>query len=165
MATTDPTPPDLCLVDPGRTAGWRAALEAHLLRLDPEERRTRFLGSVSEAGIRAHVAGADPLLLVVHAPAGVIRGCAEVHQGAAPDEAEVAVSVESGWQNRGLGAALTRRATEAARAAGHGDVRLTCLRRNGPMLRIARQLPAHTLPMADWALTLFQVDTPPPGAP
>ncbi len=156
MASSDHS--DMHVVDPDRTPGWRAGLLGHLLRLDPEQRRTRFLGTIDEAGLRAHVARSAPLALVVFAPDGIVRGCAEVHRSFVPGEAEVAVSVETGWQNRGVGAALTTQATRVAQRAGLPDVRLICLRRNVPMLRIAQKLAAHALPMADWALALFRVE-------
>lgn len=168
MASTDPIPqrafadatdPAFRVIDLAGTPDWRVGLAAHLLRLDPEERRTRFLASIGEAGIRAHAARADPLALVVFAPDGVWRGVAELYRGAGPGVAEIAVSVEHGWQNRGFGATLTARATQLARAAGLWDVRLICLRRNLPMLRIAEKLAAHALPVADWALALFRLET------
>ncbi len=150
------------VIDPDRMAGWREHLLEHLLRLDPDARRLRFMGSVGDAGIRAHVARARPLVLVVHAPAGIWRGCAELHPGEDPDRAEIAVSVEPGWQNRGIGAALTAEAGRQARRLGRPDVRMVCERRNTPMMRIARTLSARALPLADWALALFRLDIPDP---
>ncbi|MBK5927703.1 GNAT family N-acetyltransferase [Rhodobaculum claviforme] len=152
--------PELSVIDPDRVVNWRSILLEHLLRLDTEARRLRFFGSVSDAGIHAHVARAQPLALVVHAPDGRVRGCAEVHPGGTPGSAEIAVSVEGPWRNQGVGAALTSAAHREARAAGLTDIRLTCLRQNTPMMHIARSLHARALPLADWALALFRLDTP-----
>ncbi|MGY6410600.1 MAG: N-acetyltransferase family protein [Alkalilacustris sp.] len=151
------------VIDPGGGPGWRRHLLDHLKRLDPEAQRLRFMGAVSAAGIAAHVARADPLALVVFAPDGAWRGCAELHPGETADAAEIAVSVETAWQNRGIGAALTAEAGRQARRLGRGDVRLTCLRHNTPMMRIARHLSARALPLADWALALFRLEMPDPS--
>lgn len=152
--------PDLKVIDRAAVADWRPMLLDHLLRLDPEARQLRFFGSIGDAGLQAHVARSRPLALVLHIPDGQVRGCAELHPGDTPGSAEIAVSVERAWQNRGVGAALTRAAHREARAAGMTDIRLTCLRQNTPMMRIARRLQAHALPLADWALALFRLETP-----
>lgn len=156
MALLDPFA--LRVIDPVADPDWRPSLLAHLLRLDPESRRLRFLTPMGDAGIAAHVAAAAPLALVVHAPDGAIRGCAALHPGAHCGEAELALSVEPGWQSRGLGAALSAAAMAEARRLGCHDVALTCLRQNTPMLRIARSLQARAQPLADWALALFHLD-------
>ncbi len=153
----------LQVIDPDRMPGWRGNLLEHLMRLDPEARRLRFMGAVGPGGIAAHVARASPLALVVHAPDGLWRGCAELHPGDSPDSAEIAVSVEGAWQNRGIGAALTAEAGRQARRLGRSDIRLTCLRHNTPMMQIARHLSARAVPLADWALALFRLEMPDPS--
>ena len=152
--------PTLQVIDPARDPEWRGRLLEHLLRLDPDERRLRFLGTTGEAGIRAHAARAAPLALVVFAPAGIWRGCAELHPGDGPASAEIAVSVEHPWQHRGIGAALTSEASRQAQRAGRSDVRMTCLRQNTHMMQIAHKLSANTLPLPDWALALFRLEAP-----
>ncbi len=155
--------PTLQVIDPGHVPDWRSQLLDHLMRLDPEARRLRFMGAVGPAGIAAHVARVAPLALVVHAPDGRWRGCAELHPGYSPMGAEIAVSVERDWQNRGIGAALTAEAGREARRMGRCDIRLTCLRHNTPMMRIAQALSAGALPLADWALALFRLEIPDPS--
>ena len=151
------------VIDPRRMPGWRRDLLDHLKRLDPEAQRLRFMGVVGTAGISAHVARADPLALVVYAPDGIWRGCAELHPGDTPDSAEIAVSVEGAWQNRGVGAALTAAAGREGRRRGCRDVRLTCLRHNIPMMHIAQRMSLRALPLADWALALFRLEMPDPS--
>ncbi|MGY6633796.1 MAG: GNAT family N-acetyltransferase [Alkalilacustris sp.] len=159
MASTDLLA-SFAVLDPSSTPRWRALLLAHYLRLDAEARRLRFFTTMSDAALRAHVARMQPLALVVYQPDGQWRGSAEVYSGDQPGTGEIAVSVEAPWQNRGLGAALTGRARDAARDSGLADVRLICLRRNGAMLGVARKLQAHALPLADWALALFRLEVP-----
>jgi len=155
----------LRIIDARGDEGWRPRLEAHLLRLDAEARQMRFFSPIGDRGIRALVAGWSPLALVVHEPDGEIRGCAEILPGAAPGSAEVAVEVERAWQGRGIGARLTEAAMCEAARRGLSDVRLMCLRQNTPMLRIARALPLRALPLADWALALFRLETGEGGQP
>jgi GNAT superfamily N-acetyltransferase len=133
-------------------------LEAHLRRLDPEARQTRFFTPASDRSIAVLVAAARPCALVTFEPDGLIRGTAEIHPGEATGTAEIAVSVEAPWQHRGIGARLTSAATRTAAELGHADIRLMCQRRNLPMLQIARALSACALPLADWALALFRLD-------
>jgi GNAT superfamily N-acetyltransferase len=151
----------LILIDPTQPGEWRARLEAHLLRLDPASRQTRFFAPVSDRSIAAIMARAMPRALITFAPDGLIRGAAEIHDGEAPGMAEIAVSVEAPWQHRGIGAALTAEATRTAARLGYDDIRLMCLRRNLPMMRIAETLSARALPLADWALALFRFEPGP----
>ena len=155
----DPSP-CLTILDPAADDAWRDALRAHLTRLDPAARQSRFLAPLGERGIAALVARATPVALVVFAPDGHLRGCAELHPGEAAGSAEIAVSVEAPWQHRGIGARLTETARAEALRRGFTDIRLTCLRRNLPMMRIARRLSATALPLPDWALALFRLDPP-----
>jgi GNAT superfamily N-acetyltransferase len=150
--------------DDGAGPSWRPALLGHLMRLDAESRRMRFLSPAGDAAIAAHVAAAQPVALVLFRPDGVLRGCAEVHPGARPGMAEVALSLEPDWQSHGHGRALTEAATRLAGKLGFSDIRLTCLRQNIRMMRIARGLSAYRLPVADWALALFRFDPAPAGA-
>jgi GNAT superfamily N-acetyltransferase len=149
------------VIDAGKPGNWRARLEAHLLRLDPASRQTRFFAPATDRSISALVARARPRALVTFEPDGQIRGAAEIHEGEAAGMAEIAVSVEAEWQHRGVGARLTAEATQLAARLGYDDIRLMCLRRNLPMMRIAKALSARALPLADWATALFRFE---PGA-
>lgn len=151
-------------IEPGAQDDWRPAWKDHLLRLDPDSRRSRFLAPANDLMIGAYVAAARPAALVLGEVGGVLRGCAEIHAAGPPGMAEISVSVEPEWQSRGLGRRLTAEARAQAARMGFSDIRLTCLRQNIPMMRIARALSACRLPVADWALALFRFD-PAPGAP
>lgn len=155
--------PCLSILDTTADDGWRAELAAHLSRLDPAARQLRFMAPLGDRGIAALVARAAPVALVRFMPDGVLRGCAEIHPGDTPGSAEIAVSLEAPWQHRGIGAQLTEAARAEALRRGLSDIRLTCLRRNLPMMRIARRMSATALPLTDWALALFRLDPPSGG--
>ena len=93
----------------GETAKYRD----HMLRLDPESRRSRFAGGVSDDFVRKYVDLSLALDAVVHGffVDGVMRGAAELRPLGAhfPHQAEAAFSVEKPWQSHGVGSALLRR--------------------------------------------------------
>ena len=124
----------------------RPEILAYFLRLDPETRANRFMGSVGEAGIRAYAERAVTAegLIFGAFVSGILRGVAELRpsrSGTTPfnlgAEAEAAFAVECGYRRRGIGGALFERITQAARNRGVGDLHVRCLARNGPMRRLA----------------------------
>jgi GNAT superfamily N-acetyltransferase len=115
----------------------------HLLRLDPHSRRKRFGGAVSDAYIRQHVETSTWLQAVLHGffVDGVLRGAAELrviekHPRA---EAEVAFSVEEGWQGHSVGSVLLQRTLLAARNRGIKFLHMACLADNRRMQQLARK--------------------------
>jgi GNAT superfamily N-acetyltransferase len=115
----------------------------HLLRLDPESRRLRFGGLTGPAQIEAHCAGLDwrRAAIVGYLEAGAVRGLGELlptAEGGSP-AAELAVSVEPRWQNRGIGTALLRRLIVAARNRLIGRLYMVCLIDNHRVVRMARR--------------------------
>ncbi len=124
----------------------RDAVVACFLRLDPDTRANRFMGNVSEAGIRAYAADAAAARGAMYGAyvGGILRGLGELRptgRGASayllgPD-AEAAFAVERACRRRGIGAALFARIVRAARHRGVIDLHLRCLSRNRPMLRFA----------------------------
>jgi len=97
----------------GETAQYRN----HLLRLDPQSRRNRFSGGVSDE-VR---------------PLGARF----------PREAEAAISVEKPWQSHGVGSALLRRTLLAARNRGFRLLHMACLADNRRMQQLARKFDAE----------------------
>jgi GNAT superfamily N-acetyltransferase len=65
---------------------------------------------------------------------------------AGPGPAELALLVDDIWQNRGLGAALTRQAVTVARQRGHSELHALVLADNRPALALARSLGATVTP-------------------
>jgi ribosomal protein S18 acetylase RimI-like enzyme len=124
--------------------GERARLQAHLLRLDREDRILRFGGYASDAQIAAYCKRLDwrHALVVGYVVRGKVRGLGQLEpiQGSSPRAAEVAVSVERPFQNRGVGSALLRRVVSAARNRLIERIYMVCLVDNGRALRMARRL-------------------------
>lgn len=128
------------------------ACRDHLLRLEPEQRRLRFSGTVGEAAIARHVAEAfEPraLLLGRHVligavqgalPAARVVGLAELRLEPGRREAEAAFSVERAHRKRGVGARLFARVLLCARNRGVSRVHVRCLAHNVAMHALARRL-------------------------
>ena len=127
----------------GETAKYRE----HVLRLDPESRRSRFAGGVSDDFIRKYVVLATGLDTVVHGffVQGMMRGAAELRALGPhfPRQAEAAISVEKPWQSHGVGSALLRRTLLAARNRGFQHLHMACLAENRRMQQLARKFDAE----------------------
>jgi GNAT superfamily N-acetyltransferase len=127
----------------GETAKYRE----HVLRLDPESRRNRFAGGVSDDFIRDYVDLATGLDAVVHGffVGGMMRGGAELRALGPrfPKQAEAAISVEKPWQSHGVGSALLRRTLLAARNRGFRHLHMACLAENRRMQQLARKFDAE----------------------
>ncbi|MER2265552.1 GNAT family N-acetyltransferase [Methylobacterium oxalidis] len=133
----------------------RPAIVDYFLRLDPETRAGRFMGAVSEAGVRAYAeraARAEGLVFGAFVD-GTLRGLGELRpMGPCPPgpllgpEAEAAFAVERDFRRLGLGSALFARIADAARNRGVSDLHVRCLTRNGPMRGLAAKLGANLRP-------------------
>src|SRR6266540_4902819 len=120
-----------------------AAYREHLLRLDPESRRSRFGGAVSSEFIRNYAAVSRGLDSVIHGffVGGVLRGVAELRLLGSKftQEAEAALSIEKPWQSHGVGLALLKRILLSARNRRIKLLHMACLAENKPMQRLARK--------------------------
>ncbi|MCJ2015523.1 GNAT family N-acetyltransferase [Methylobacterium sp. J-076] len=124
----------------------RQAVLDYFSRLDSETRANRFMGQVSEAGIRAYADQAMAARGVMFGAFvdGTLRGLGELRP-AGPGQssyflgpqAEAAFAVERAYRRQGLGASLFGRITQAARNRGVSDLHVRCFSRNGPMIRLA----------------------------
>ena len=134
----------------------------HLLRLDPDSRRRRFSGSVSEEFIRRHAEGAHGLGVVVHGffLDGTLRGAAElrVYAPRFKGEAEAAFSIEQPWQSHGVGSALLERTLLTARNRGVRKLHMHCLAENQRMQQLARKFDAEL--SFDFGSVVADVDPP-----
>jgi GNAT superfamily N-acetyltransferase len=119
----------------------------HVLRLDPESRRNRFAGGVSDEFIRNYVDLTTGLDAVVHGffIGGKMRGAAELRPLGLeyPRQAEAAISVERPWQSHGVGSALLRRTLLTARNRGFRLLHMACLADNRRMQQLARKFDAE----------------------
>jgi GNAT superfamily N-acetyltransferase len=119
----------------------------HILRLDPQSRRSRFGGGVSDEFINKYADLSTALDAIVHGffIDGVLRGAAELRSLGlgVPRQAEAALSVEKPWQSHGVGSALLRRTLLAARNRGFRLLHMACLAENQRMQQLARKFDAE----------------------
>lgn len=120
-------------------------LAAHLLRLSPEDRRTRFHGALHDDAVTAYVDRIDwRRAYVFGAIVGTeLRGVAELIVES-DSRGEIAVSVEPDFRHDGLGRLLVIAAMLAARRLGLKQLLLTYQPGNTPMVTLARDLGART---------------------
>lgn len=119
------------------------SLERHLLRLSAEDRRLRFGYATSAPAIAAYVKAMDwGKTWAIGAFSGA-RLCGIVELTRCDPwwamGAELSVSVEKRYQNRGLGTRLVAETLLIARNRGFRTVYLLCLPENRPIQRIARK--------------------------
>jgi GNAT superfamily N-acetyltransferase len=119
----------------------------HLLRLDPESRRNRFGGAVSDEFIEQFVELTLGLDAIIHGffIDGVLRGAAELRPlgSGFAHEAEAAFSIEKPWQSHGVGSELLKRTLLAARNRGIRLLHMSCLANNQRMQQLARKFDAE----------------------
>jgi GNAT superfamily N-acetyltransferase len=118
-------------------------LAEHFLRLSARDRNLRFGGAVSEEFI------ADYAKLAISSHS-VVLGCFfdDTLRGAGelrflvdqyPIHGEIALALESGWQNKGLGSELLRQLITIARNRTVATLHMICLPQNMRIQHIARQ--------------------------
>jgi RimJ/RimL family protein N-acetyltransferase len=115
----------------------------HLLRLDKASRAMRFAHGVSDSFIEeyaSHMAEAGTTVFA-YIENGEVRAAAELKKlgDTWGREAEAAFSVESAYQDHGLGSELMGRVIRAARNRGVHHLYLSCLSANAKMQAIARK--------------------------
>ena len=115
----------------------------HLLRLDAASRTDRFNGVIGDAFLEQYAQrcfGEGATVIGVVEGDKVI-GAAELHERLDEDEptAEIAFSVEHGWQHKGLGGLLFQRLISAARGMGYERLRVTTHPQNAAMKALARR--------------------------
>lgn len=119
----------------------------HMLRLDEDSRKMRFGMAVDDRFIENYASRINAMQSLVYGyfVDGEIRGAAELRaigeeQGS---DAEAAFSVESAWQNHGVGTELLGRVIRAARNRGISRIYMNCLAENQKMQRLARKYEAE----------------------
>lgn len=115
-------------------------VHAHLLRLEPDDRRLRFVGSSSDGAIGEYVARIDwaRSVFVGCEIDGTLRALGElrfVRREWTPT-AEVAITVERPYQGRGIGTRLFRRLATLAANRGARRVFVLCMAQNQRMRNI-----------------------------
>jgi GNAT superfamily N-acetyltransferase len=146
-----------------------AALQAHLLRLDPESRHDRFGMGVSDDFLKQYAARSASLddLIYGFFVDGELRGAGEL-RGLGPSghehwrAAEAAFSVERPWRGLGVGEELMGRIVRAARNRRAATLYMSCLSRNRAMQALARKFSAELTFEAGETTTKLPVEGPTP---
>ncbi len=119
----------------------------HLLRLDADSRRLRFMCEVSDDYIKDYADRMNDFgnIIFGYLENGELRAAAEIKKLADiwGREAEAAFSVETAYQNRGLGTDLMGRVIRTARNRGIRLLFMSCLAENAKMQAIARNYRAE----------------------
>jgi RimJ/RimL family protein N-acetyltransferase len=119
----------------------------HLSRLDEESRRMRFGMAVDDDFIQAYADRADFPKSVIYGyfAGGEMRAAAELRSIGEGwrEEAEAAFSVETAFQDTGVGTDLLGRIILAARNRGISRIYMNCLSENRKMQRVARKYEAE----------------------
>lgn len=127
--------------------GERGLLEAHLLRLVPEDRAMRFCGVVNDAHVHAYCHVADRYRLTIgYFDDGELRAAGEIAFQESPTwhgGCEVALSVEQAYQQQGIGTELMRRLMTLAQNRGATPLEMLCLRANRKIQALARKFDAE----------------------
>jgi|TARA_B110000908_G_scaffold133529_1_gene157505 GNAT superfamily N-acetyltransferase len=113
----------------------------HFLRLDIQSRRARFCGAVSDNRILEYaqnIIRCDSIVCGASVE-GQLRGIVELRGvfHSWPTTTEAAFSVESDWQNMGIGDALFERMFAMAKNRGVRTIQMICLRENSRMRHLA----------------------------
>lgn len=121
----------------------------HLLRLTREDRHCRFAGHVSDAVIAEYCGKVDWFRSVIIGCFidGSLRGVAELRfdEPRPGWRSELAVTVESAWQNQRIGTELLRRSITVCRNRAVRSIYMICLVENRRMQRIARRFEGELL--------------------
>lgn len=115
---------------------------AHLLRLSPDDRQSRFWASVTDRAIADYCTRMDWMKAIIIGcfEDGRLRGAAELRfeDPRADWRAEVAVTVEGAFQGQGIATELLGQLIVIARNRGVKSLIMLCLLDNARMQRIAR---------------------------
>ena len=119
----------------------------HIVRLSPDDRRSRFAGTVSDREVHRYCAALDwkTNTVIGFFDDSVIRAAVELRtSGNAEPVAEAAFSVERPFQGRGLGAALMRRIITVAQNSGIKRLSVICLPENTRMRHLLAKFNAES---------------------
>ena len=136
-----------------------------LLKLDPEARRDRFCGGISDAYLSRHAERvlASGAILYGCFQDGRLCGVAELHVAAPGEPAEAAFAVcarpATSWHRD---CAPRSRSCSRRAIVSHPVIRVACLRSNEAMQRLAEKADARLMPTFDEAAG--EIHAPRPNA-
>lgn len=124
----------------------KSDLAAHLLGLDEDGLRCRFMGRCSPESRSAYAAGLDMNAVLVFGGFmdNHLVGVAEVHPFGDEGRAELALSVDASKRGHGIGAFLLAKALQEAARNGLLLIEARCLPLNRAMLALMRRHKAVT---------------------
>ena len=141
----------------------RAALEAHFLALDGEDRRLRFGSSIRDEALQGYVARIDFERDGIFAVQDdYFKLLAVVHVAFSGESAELGLSVLPGRRGMGLGNAMLSRAVIHLRNRGANEVFVHCLSENGAMMHLARKHGMRVIPAGAETEARLALDPPTP---
>lgn len=120
-------------------ADWRL-LRAHLLRLNPDDQRSRFMAIAQPRLVDSYVRSIDwqRALLLGRFVGRSLRGVAELYP-IEQHRAEMAISVERRFQGAGIGKHLLSRIFLLARNRGYTALEFRCLANNQRMRHLVQR--------------------------
>ncbi len=120
-------------------------LRTHLLRLHPDDLRSRFMATAPRQMVDRYVRTIDwrRAVLIGCFIGRSLRGVCELHP-IAGNRAEIAVSIERRFQGRGIGTAILSRTLLLARNRGLTALELRCLVDNQRMRRLVGKFDGET---------------------
>lgn len=125
----------------------RALFRDHLLRLDTTSRHLRFAHGVSDSFVEDYASrmGDSGSTVYAYVEDGQVRGVAELKKlgDTWGREAEAAFSVETAFQDHGIGSELMGRVIRSARNRGVQHIYMSCLASNTKMQAIAKKYEAE----------------------
>jgi len=122
--------------------GQSLALVRHLVRLPGDDRRLRFGATMSDALIEHYAAGIDfsrDRVFGVFAPDSTLIGAAHLALDLSLRFAEIGLSVEPAYRDKGYGYQLLQRAIQHAANSGYRTLFMHCLDENAIMKHLARK--------------------------
>ena len=143
----------------------RAALVAHFVALDAEDRRLRFGASIADTAIMEYVARIDFERDCVFAVrTGIRMPVAVVHVVRTGATAELGLSVLSSRRGRGYGDALLRRAVTWLRNRGILSAYVHCIAENASMMHLARRNGMRIVHTGGETDGRLELEAPTPGS-
>lgn len=123
----------------------RERLAAHLMRLSPADRRTRFFHQTSDEAIARYCGRIDwkTAYLVGAVVEDTLRGVGELVPEGEDGAAEIAVTVEEGWRHAALGRILVAALLVVAEENGLRSAKLLFLHENEAMRRLVSDIGAR----------------------
>ena len=144
-------------------------LTAHLCRLDPDDRRLRFMRTVTDHDISALVAAssADAIRLGLIDATGALLSVVEAfpYDVGLRTDMELAFSTDSEWRRRGLASFLFHAIARVAVNRGVTRLILQCDSRNVPMRRLFHRVGAEARDELGEVSAIWECDRTGPRAP